>query len=220
MRISKLLGAAADQYRFGDDPLRFLRTVIGTLLLVGTAIAILFAVTGVAPRALVLAGALWAIYGFATALITGVLEPAIDFAAQAFSSVGLSRVRGYSAIETMVARGQYEAAAEAYRERAQERRERVEATLRRAALLAGPLAVPAGAVAELQKLRQDMGRRLTAADDVRIGLVLADLHEFSLKDPGWAMAELRRLIDLYPHSRRVRQMRNILTALKTEHFGH
>jgi hypothetical protein len=220
LRISKLLGAAADQYRFGDDPLRFLRIVIGTILLVGTAIAILFAVTGVAPRALVLAGALWAIYGFATALITGVLEPAIDFAAQAFSSVGLNRVVGYSAIETMVARGQYEAAAEAYRERAQERRGRVEATLRRAALLAGPLAVPAGAVAELRKLRQDMGKRLTAADDVRIGLALADLHEFSLKDPGWAMAELRRLIDLYPHSRRVRQMRSILAALKTEHFGH
>ncbi len=174
--------------------------MIGTILLVGTAIAILFTVTGVAPRALVLAGALWAIYGFATALITGVLEPAIDFAARAFSSVGLSRVGGYSAIETMVARGQYEAAAEAYRERAQERRE--------------------GAVTELRKLRQDMGRRLTAADDVRIGLALVDLHEFSLKDPGWAMTELRRLIDLYPHSRRVRQMRSILAALKTEHFGH
>ena len=220
MRISKLLGAAADHYRFGDDPLRFLRIVIGTFLLAGTAIAILFAVTGVAPRALVLAGALWAIYGFATALITGVLEPVIDLAAQAFSSVGLSRVGGYSAIETMVARGQYEAAAEAYRERAQGRREQVDATLRRAALLAGPLAMPSGAVAELRKLRQDMGRRLTAADDVRIGLALADLHEFSLKDPGWAMAELRRLIDLYPHSRRVRQMRSILAALKTEHFGH
>ena len=220
MRISKLLGTAANQYRFGDDPLRFLRIVIGTFLLVGTAVAILFAVTGVAPRALVLAGALWAIYGFATALISGVLEPAIDFAAQAFSSAGLTRVGGYSAIETMVARGQYETAAEAYRERAQEERVRVEAILRRAALLAGPLAVPEGAVAELRKLRQDMGRRLTARDDVRIGLALTDLHEFSLKDPGRAMAELRRLIDLYPHSRRVRQMRSILAALKTEHFGH
>ena len=220
MRISKLLRAAADQYRFGHDPLRFLRIVIGTFLLVGSAVAVLFAVTGVAPRALVLAGVLWALYGFATALISGVLEPATDFAAEAFSSVGLPRVAGYSGIETMVARGQYEAAAEAYRERAQEERSRVEATLRRAALLAGALAVPEGAVTELRKLRQDMGRRLTAADDVCIGLALADLHEFSLKDPGRAMAELRRLIDLYPHSRRIRQMRSILAALKTEHFGH
>jgi hypothetical protein len=216
----KLLGRAADQYRFGDDPLRFLRIVIGTFLLVGTAIALLFAVTGVAPRALVLAGALWALYGFATALISGVLEPVIDFAAQAFSSVGLARVGGYSAIETMVARGHYEAAAEAYRERAREGRDRVEATLRRTALLAGPLAMPQGAVAELHKLREDQGRRLSAAEDVRIGLALADLHEFSLNDPGRAMAELRRLIDLYPQSRRIRQMRSILAALKTEHFGH
>lgn len=220
MRTSKLLRAAADQYRFGDDPLRFLRIVIGTLLLLGTAVALLFAVTGVAPRALVLAGALWAIYGLATALISGVLEPVVDFAAEAFSSVGLTRVGGFSAIETMVARGQYRAAAEAYRARAQEKRARVEATLRRAALLAGPLALPDGAVAELRKLRQDMGRHLTAAADVRIGLALADLYEFSLNDPGRAMAELRRLIDRYPDSRRVRQMRSILAALKTEHFGH
>jgi len=209
-----------EQYQFEHDPLRFLRVVVGTLLLAGTAVAVLFAVTGVAPRALLLAGALWAIYGFVTALISGVLEAVIDFAAVAFSSVGLVRAGGgYSAIETMVAQGHYEAAAEAYRERASERRDRVTATLRRAALLAGPLAAADGAARELVRLRHELGKRLSAGDDIRVGMALADIYEFSLDDPGRAMAELRRLIDRYPHSRRIRQMRSILTALKAAHFG-
>lgn len=220
MRTSKLLRTAAEQYQVGHDPLRFLRVVVGTLLLAGTAVAVLLAVTGVAPRALLLAGALWALYGFVTALISGVLEPVIDFAAEAFSSVGLMRAGGgYSAIETMVARGQYQAAAEAYRERARERRDRVAATLRRAALLTGPLGTADGAVLELNRLREELGTRISAGDDIRIGLALADIHEFSLHDPGRAMAELRRLIDRYPHSRRIRQMRSVLAALKAAHFG-
>ncbi len=182
--------------------------------------AVLLAVMGVAPRALLLAGALWALYGFVVGLISGVLEPVIDFAAHALSNVGLTRAGGgYSAIESMVARGHYEAAAEAYRERAQNRRDRTEATLRRAALLAGPLGIPAAAVMELKNLREGASKPLPPDDDVRIGLVLVDLYDYRLNDPGRAMAELRRLLDHYPDSRHVRHMRRLLTALKSDHFG-
>ena len=52
-----------------------------------------------------------------------------------------------------MAGGHYALAAEEYRQRAREPRERVAATMRRAALLAGPMDNPAGAALELAALR-------------------------------------------------------------------
>ncbi len=192
---------------------------MGLLLLSATAIALLLALTGVAPRAMLLVGAFWALYGLFTGFLGGVLEPVIEGSVRLFSNVGLSRAGGgYSAIETMVVRGEYDAAAEAYMVRSREPADRVEATLRRTALLAGPLQLPAMAVAELTTL-QRTGRALPGEDDVRVGLALADLYDYRLNDPGRAMTELRRLIDRYPESRHIRQMRTVLRQLKTTHFG-
>lgn len=192
---------------------------MGVLLLVGTAVALLLAITGIAPRAVLLVGTFWALYGLLTGFLGGVLEPVIDGSARLFSSVGLQRGGGgFSGEETMVAQGRYTDAAEAYQRRARDTGLRVEATLRRAALLTGPLEVPLVAAAELNELRS-VGPPLAPEDDVRVGLALVDVYDFRLQDPGRAMAELRRLIDLHPESRHTRRMRGVLQDLKVAHFG-
>jgi hypothetical protein len=195
----------------GEEPLRLVRLVAGGLLLFGTVVAVALALSGIAPRAIVLVGAFWAIYGLISGF-TGVLEPAIESLAAALQSVGLTRAGGgYSAIETLVARGHLADAAEAYRQRAQQPSDRVEATVRRAALLAGPLGEPETALVELQALRE---HRLSADADLRIGVALVDIYERRLGDPGRAMVELRRLIDLHPDRRATVRLRRELATLK------
>ena len=126
--------------RWTEEPLGLIRLVVGTIALVWTLIAVLLAITGADPRALQLVGALWAIYGLTVGFLSGVLEPVIDGLFRLVSNFGIVRVGGgYSAIETLAARGHLQAAADAYAERARNKSERVDAMLRRAALLAGPL---------------------------------------------------------------------------------
>lgn len=197
-----------------EEPLRLVRLVAGGLLLFGTVVAVALAFSGIAPRALLLVGSFWAIYGLISGFTSGVLEPVIDGLAQVLQNVGLVRVgEGYSAVETLVARGQLAEAAEAYRERAQRPPDRVEATVRRAALLAGPLGQPETALVELQALRE---HRLTPEADLRVGVALVDVYERRLCDPGRAMVELRRLIDLYPDRRATARLRRELAMLKQE----
>jgi tetratricopeptide (TPR) repeat protein len=191
--------------------------VAGILLLV-TVVAIALAVTGIVPRALQLVGVCWAIYGLVVGVVDGLLEPLIDGFGRAAMDLGLMRAgRGFSGIESLAAHGHYEAAAEAYRERAQDPAARAAATVRRAALLAGRLGQPETAAAELDALRAP-GHRLSPADDIRVGLALADLYEHALGDPGRAMAELRRLLDLYPNSAHLRRIRRELAELKRARF--
>ena len=90
-----------------------------------------------------------------------------------------------------------------------------------ACVLAGcakqPEAVPhAGyhALVELEALRRG---RLTPAEDVEIGVALVDLYERRLGDPGRAMTELRRLIDLHPGHASARRLRRALADLKDQH---
>jgi hypothetical protein len=198
-----------------DEPLRLLRITVGVLLFLGTLVAVALAVSGIAPRALELVGVFWAIYGFVVGLTSGVLEPAIEGLVHALTNLGLVRVGGgYSAIETLVVRGELASAAEAYRERAQRPAERVEATVRRAGLLGGPMGQPETALVELEALRRG---KLTAADDLRVGVALVDLYERRLGDAGRAMAELRRLIDLHPDHASARRLRRALADLKDQH---
>ncbi len=197
------------------QPLHLLRLTVGVLLLFGTVVALALAISGIAPRALLLVGIFWAIYGFIAGLTSGVLEPVIEGVVHALSNVGLVRAGGgYSAIETMAVRGDFPAAAEAYRERALRPQERVEATVRRAAILAGPLNQPETAQVELESLRRGS---LSPAEDLRVGVALVDLYERRLGDPGRAMVELRRLIDLHPSHPAIRRLRRALADLKDEH---
>ena len=201
-----------------EEPLGVVRLVVGTIALLGTLVAAALAFTGVGPLALELIGALWAVYGLAVGLVSGVLEPVVDGLSRAFSDVGLVRAGGgYSEIETLEARGKLAEAAEAYAERARNRTDRVDATLRRAALLAGPLSQPELAAAELETLRSTLVP--SGREDLRIGLALIDLYEHGLDDPGRAMAELRRLIDRYPTAAGARRLRAALAGLKSQRFG-
>jgi hypothetical protein len=198
-----------------EEPLGLVRLVIGVFALIGTFVAIIVGVT-TEPRMLELIGALWAVYGFTVAFTSGLLEPVIDGLFNVLSSVGLMRAGGgFSAIETLVARGHTSAAAEAYAERAGNPRERVDATLRRAELLAESLDSAETAAVELDGLRS---HPLSPRDDFRVGLALVELYEHHLADPGRAMAELRRLIDRYPSVRDARRLRVALAELKSERF--
>lgn len=216
MNLPSLLQHALDRaHGPSDEPLRLVRITAGVLLLFGTVVAVALALSGIAPRALLLVGLFWSIYGFIVGLTSGILEPAIEGVFHVLANVGLVRVGGgYSSIETLVVRGEIAAAAEAYRARAQNRADRVEATVRRAALLGGPLGQPETALVELEGLRRE---RLPPADDLRIGVALVDLHDRRLGDPGRAMAELRRLIDRHPGDRSVRRLRHALAELKADH---
>ena len=152
-----------------------LRLVAGGLLLAATVVALVLALAGLGWKGVELAGALWAVYGLVLGGIA-LLDPGLEGAARALQSVGLMRAGGgYSEIETMVVQGRHAEAIDACLERARDPRERVEATLRRAEILAGPLADAHAAAQALLDLRT--AADLRAAEDVRIGMALADLHE-------------------------------------------
>lgn len=203
-----------------QEPLQLAQRVISFLMIGATVVSVALAVSGVAPRAWILAGAIWALYGLVSGFLGGVLEPSVDFVARALGDVGMGgRLTGFSEMESLEARGEYAFAAERYRERAhRDPRARAAATVRRAALLAGPLADPERAVAELLALRESGHRRLPPADDILIGTTLAHFFEHRLNDPGRAMRELRRLLDTYPNSNHTRYLRRSLTALRDARF--
>ncbi|HEU5305297.1 MAG TPA: hypothetical protein VFU40_11680 [Gemmatimonadales bacterium] len=216
MILSPLLSALQRAARFAEEPLGLVRLVVGVMALMGTFIAVILGVT-TEPRALQLVGALWAVYGLVVGFTSGVLEPVIDGLFNVLTNIGLTRAGGgYSAIEALVARGNLAAAAEAYAERARDPRERVDATLRRAKLLAESLASAETAALELDNLRTT--GPLSSRDDFKVGLALVELYEHHLGDPGRAMAELRRLIDRHPSARDARRLRTALTELKSQRF--
>jgi len=202
--------------RWAEEPFSLVRVVVGAIALLGTILSIVLAVAAHDARMLEMVGVLWAVYGLTVGFLSGVLEPVIDGFFELLANAGLVRAGGgYSAIEALAVRGHYEAAAEEYAERARNPHERVEATLRRATLLAGPLSQPENAAVELDSLR---AHRLASRDDFRIGLALVDLYEHQLNDPGRAMAELRRLIDRYPTAHGARRLRAALSSLKAGRF--
>lgn len=156
-----------------SDPFSYLRVVVGMLLAVATLVALGLAITGIVPRAILLVGVLWGIYGLFYAVLDGVLDPLIDFVARVLTDIGLRRRGdGLSDVEAMVAQGNLDLAAAVYGERARDDG-RADAALCQARLLAGPL-----------------------------------------QNPGRAMVELRRFLDLHPRARGARQLRAELTALK------
>jgi hypothetical protein len=215
--VHRTAGETGAAQRWTEEPFSLVRLAVGAVALLGTFFAIILAIATHDPRMLEVVGALWAVYGLTLGFLSGVLEPVIDGFFHLMANVGLVRAGGgYSSVETLVARGHYHAAADAYGERARNHAERVEATLRRAALLAGPLEQPETAAVELDSLRAS---RLTSRDDFRVGLALVDLYERRLKDSGRAMGELRRLIDRYPTARGARRLRAALGELKAQRYS-
>ncbi|HTS89830.1 MAG TPA: hypothetical protein VMG41_15155 [Gemmatimonadales bacterium] len=199
-----------------SDPFRLIRYAIAFLLGAGTIVSLGLWATGVTPRALLLIGALWSVYGLVHAVLDGVLDPLFDLGTEMLENVGLgSSQDGLSYIETMVARGEVDAALAEYQRLAEQGNTR--ALVRRAGLLVG---MPAGAERariELEEYRE--GHNLDSASDIRIGLALAHLYEEKLGEPGKAMREFRRLLDLHPTARGLRRVHRELDALKAERFG-
>jgi hypothetical protein len=211
--LRRQLAAAA------DDPFVLARLVVSGLLFLATFVAIALSITGIAPRAWVLVGVIWAVYGVVHGVFDWILEPLTGFMVQGVSNIGVDRRgTGFDAIETLAARGDAAGAADAYLRRAANTQERVPALLRRAAVLAGPLGRPEDAVTELESLRRATAG-LSPADDIDIGLALVDLYEHRLGDPGRAMVELRRLIDRHPQTHHSHRIRAMLAALRERHFG-
>jgi hypothetical protein len=201
-----------------QDPFRLLRLAAGGILLFATLVALLLWLTGVTPRAVLLLGAFWAIYGLVFGLLDGFLEPMTDLTVEILQNAGLMRYRtSYASVESLAARGLYDVAANEYLERSRRENGDAEALVRRAAILAGPLSNPGMAALELHNYRDT--RQLRPADDIKIGLALVELYDRRLADPGRAMAELRRLIDLYPTVGGARQLRRTLNQFRREKFG-
>jgi len=197
------------------DPFDLIRVSARVLLLLGTAAALVLWATGIRDDALLFAGALWSLYGFIRAVIDGLLDPLLEGGARLIHNVGLLPYRpGYSHIESMAARHEYDAAAASYATLAA--RGDAEAQVRRAELLAGPIGVAEKARIELEEFREQ--HRLSPREDVRLSLALAKIYEQRLDDPGRAMREIRRLLDLYPNARPVRHLDRTLIALKRDHF--
>lgn len=210
--------ALRDQSSRDADPFGYIRGVFVFLFGGGIVVALVLAATGMSPKALVLAGALWAIFGAFSGLLDGVVEPLVEFFARALPSVGLFReVPRFAAEESLLAQGHADAAAEAYRLHSENPALRARALARRAEVLAGPLKQPALAVAELEAV-QNGTARLTPLDDYLVGMTLATLYETSLHDRGKAMGELRRLLDRYPDTRQARFLRVRLAHLRDAHF--
>jgi len=217
--VSFLPEALRDHSGRDADPFGYLRGVLAFLFGGGIVVALVLAATGMSPKALVLAGALWALFGAVSGLLDGVIEPLIDFFARALPSVGLFRdAPKFAAEESLVQQGHADAAAEAYRQHAENPKVRAKALARRAEVLAGPLKQPALAVAELEALQRDADR-LAPYDDYVVGMTLANLYETHLHDRGKAMGELRRLLDRYPETRQARFIRIRLANLRDDHFG-
>lgn len=215
--VERTTGKTGTSRSWTDEPFSLVRVAVGVVALFGTILAVALAIVTGDTRMLELVAALWAVYGLAVGFLSGVLEPVIDGLFHLLVNVGLMRVGGgYSAIETLEVRGQHHAAAVAYAERAQNPTDKVEATLRRSALLAGPLQDPGAAAFELDALRAEP---LSGRDEFRIGLALVNLYEHHLNDPGRAMGELRRLIDRYPTARGARRLRAALGELKAQHYA-
>jgi len=204
----------------GQEPLDLARRLVSFLMIGATVVALALALTGVVPKAWILAGALWALYGLVSGFLGGILDPGIDFVARMFTDVGMGGgTRGFSEIEALEARGEHAFAAERYRERAaKDPRARAAATVRRASLMAGPLGDPGGAVAELLALRQAKGAKIGPAEDILIGTTLAHFYEHRLHAPGKAMREIRRLLDRYPGSAHTRHLRRSLAELRDDRF--
>jgi hypothetical protein len=202
------------------DPLWILRLVLSGLLIFGTVVALVLGLTGIAPKALILAGGLWGAYGIARAAVSGVLAPGAELVGDLLANGGVDRVPSeHSEIQALAAQGRYQDAAERWWRVVTDGEAPAAAMLRRAELLAGPLGEPGTAASELTLYRDAPRLPLKPGEDVAIGLALVDIYEHRLQEPARAMYELRRLLDRYPETRHVKLIRAALTDLKERRFG-
>lgn len=200
-----------------EDPFVLIRLVATLLLGLGTIVAIVVWLAAGDTRFLKLAFALWGVYGLTVGVVDGLLTPLVEGAGRALQGAGARGGSDYASIEALVVGGHYALAAEEYRLRAQAPRERVGATMRRAALMAGPLNSPGIAATELDALRD--GQQLSRDDDLKVGLALVNLYEHEMAEPGRALTELSRLVQRYAGTPRGAALGRMLSSRKRSRFG-
>ena len=199
-----------------ENPLDMLRFILSMVLGGFSVVALVLAVVAESRRMLLLAVVLWIFYGIGNWLV-GLVDVGLDALPGVLSNAGVERRdAGYSDIEAPLVREQYAAASAALLERARDPARRVDATLRRAQLLAGPMRLPDAAAMALRDL---MTAGLAPADQLTVGLALVDVQEHQLHDLGGAISELGRLLPRVEDPRWQASMKARLARLKQEYFG-
>jgi tetratricopeptide (TPR) repeat protein len=152
---------------------------------------------------------LWVVFKFLAAPSANTLVGFLG--AQSGSST--PPIKGYSAIEALVAGGRYRDAAVAYRREIAADPSDSEARSRLAQLLMDRLEDFTAAARYLKEARE-----VTTNDRQKMGysLRLVDLYRSRLGDRGKAMVELRRFIDTFPDSPHIDGARRELSELLVE----
>ena len=199
-----------------ENPLEMLRFAVSLVLGGFSIIALVLALPTHSWRLVMLAALLWLFYGIGSWLV-GLLDSGLDALPRVLSDAGAQRRdAGYSDIEALLVREQYDVASAALLERARDPAQRVDATLRRAQLLAGPMQQPDAAAMALRDL---MAGVLAPADELTVGLALVDVQEHQLRDFGAAISVLGRMLRQVEDPRRQASLKARLARLKAEHFG-
>ncbi|HEU4762443.1 MAG TPA: hypothetical protein VFS74_08985 [Gemmatimonadales bacterium] len=199
-----------------ENPLEMLRFALSLVLGGFSLIALVLALPTHSWRLVMLAALLWLFYGIGGWLL-GLVDRGLDVLPDVLSNAGVERRdAGYSDVEALLIREQYEAASAALLERARDPAQRIGATLRRAQLLAGAMGQPEAAAMALRDL---MSGGLAPADQLTVGLALVDVQEHHLQDLGGAISELGRLLPQVNDLRRHASLKARLARLKAEHLG-
>lgn len=179
----------------GDDPLDIVRAISRILLAGGTVVALVVWLMLGEPRMLELATALWAIYGVMRAIVNGFLSPIADLPALIQGDVRTGEASGDPEFRSLTSSPAFRAADARYQAPAMSTVD-VAARIRDAVQEGQTPDGAARAVRTLEALRTT--ERLSASDDVQVGLALVRLHEEHLGDAAAALQEFRRLVYRHP----------------------
>ncbi|MGB7211028.1 MAG: hypothetical protein WBC97_00200 [Gemmatimonadales bacterium] len=194
----------------GDDPLDIVRATFGTLLAGATVVALLVWLMLGEPRMLELATALWAIYGVMRAFVNGFLSSLADLPALISGDVRTDDASPDEALTSLTSSPEFRAADARYRAAAMPTADvttRIQGAIQEGQTPEGA----AGAVRALEALRTT--DRLSARDDVQVGLALVRLHEEQLGDAAAALREFRRLIYRHPATPESEEIRRALADI-------
>ena len=194
--------------------LRFMALVLGAATVLG------FLVLLVLDSWLFLLGvaAAWAVLLLYLLLFTRVVNPLGEAFGRILMPSGNSTpsAKGYSQIESLVARGEFAKAAEAYQAEIAADATGVGACERLGMLAMRELkdyALALVAYREAERRVAEPKRKLG------YGLIVAGLYRDQLKDPAKAVVELRRLLERYPDAPNIARLRSELDEIKASLFG-
>ncbi|MGH7531945.1 MAG: hypothetical protein ACREL4_01530 [Gemmatimonadales bacterium] len=194
----------------GDDPLDIVRATLRILLAGGTVVALVVWLALGEPRMLELATALWAMYGIMQAVVNGFLSPMTDLPAVISGDVRTGEASRDPELAALTSSPEFRAADAHYRTPAVPSA-LVADGIRHAVHDGQTSEGAARAVRALETLRTR--ERLSASDDVQVGLALVRLHEEQLGDAAAALREFRRLIYRHPAPPATDEIRHALADI-------